>query len=147
MSTQSGGFDITAAKPVTALEDEGQTIEIRDINGEPMTWKDDAGTEYPVTVTVAGSYSTRYRRAQEAQVTRAMKRRNPNLTGEALGKQRLEVEAACVLAWSGFFSKGKPWPCERENVITVLEAAPWIREQIAAAIEDHAGFFKGSSGG
>jgi len=142
MSTQSGGFDLGAAKPVAALEDEGQTIEIRDIDGEVMTWTDGDGKAHPVTITVAGSYSTRYRRAQEAQITRTMKRRNPQITGEALGKQRLEVVAACVLAWTGFANKGKPLPCDKDNVMFVLEAAPWIREQVEGAMEDHAGFFK-----
>lgn len=146
MSTQSGGFDISTAVPVADLENDGIVVELRDVNNDPMYWKDDAGVEHPVTITVAGSYSHRYRRATEAQQTRVMKKRNPQITGELLGKQRLEIVAACVLAWSGFVHKGKPWACEKENVMHVLTAAPYIREQVESAMEDHAAFFKPASG-
>ncbi len=148
MSTQSKtGLDIGSLPRVGDLEDEGVVVELRDINDERLFWQDEKGNEKPVTITVAGSYSHRYRRTQEAQTTRVMKRRGGvQVTGEMLSRQRLELIASCVLGWEGFVAQGKAWPCTKENVMQALQAAPYIREQVEAAMEDHEAFFKRASG-
>lgn len=137
------GFDLSEAAAVAAKEDEGTVVHVRGSDGEPMYFgKDDAE---PVTITVAGTYSKAYRRAVDAQRERLVKQRRVTLTGEALAKQQLELVAACVLAWSGIVDAGKPLPCEKPNVLRLLTAAPWIREQVEEAMQDHAGFFGSSS--
>ena len=54
---------------------------------------------------------------------------------------------AAIQVWAGKVDgvnadeKGTPLPCTKENVIAVLVAAPWIREEVEAAMNDHARFF------
>ena len=115
MSTQNG-FDLSSAPSVESQEDAGIWVEIRDVNGEPMYHGED-GSETPVRIKVAGSYSARYRRAQEAQTTRALKRRGQVLTGELIQRQRLEVAAACTLDWEGFRNGENPFPASKENAL------------------------------
>lgn len=136
------GFDLSAAKPVAAKEDEGQTVHVHSELGEPLYY--DGGK--PVTMTVVGTYSSTYRRAEEALSNQRLKRRSrAALTAGVIRAESRSVLAACVLAWDGFMDGGKPLACTKENVVRVLEAAPWIEDQVTAAMEDHAGFFSNSS--
>lgn len=137
-----GGFDLSTAKPVADREDEGQVVHLSDLHSEPMYYGED---RKPVTVKVAGTFSATYRRAEQALADRRLKRSARRLTGEGMQKDQLGLVAACVLSWEGFFDNGKPIPCDRSSVVMVLERAPWIREQIERAMEDHEGFFGGSS--
>jgi len=133
------GFDIGAAKSVAAQEDEGIVVSVKDAQGAPQF----VG-ETPVTITVAGSYSAIYRRALDAQRDRMVKLRR-GLTGEALQRQQLELVAACILRWDGIMNGDKVFPLTKDNAVALLEAAPWIREEVEAAMGDHAGFFKPAS--
>lgn len=144
--TGSNGFDLGAAPNVADLEEKGVAVQIRDIHGEPMMYRSEGGSEYPVQIVVAGSYSHRYRRAINAQTTRMLGRRAQKMTGELAQENRMEVISRCVISWSGFNSNGQPIPCTPENVKVVMERAPWIRDQVEAAMEDHEAFFKNSSG-
>jgi len=147
MSTPKGGFEFGDATPVADLEDAGAVVHLRDLDDELMYYKlDNDDEEEPVTITVAGSYSKKYKRAQNAQTTKAMKgaRRGTRVTGEALQEQLRDLASTCVLAWDGFFDKGEPMACERDNVVKVFERAPWILEQVQAAQVDHASFFRKS---
>lgn len=135
----SKGFDVAAAKAVAAQEDEGIVVPVKDERGEPQFVGD-----VPVTITVAGTYSSVYRRALDAQRDRLMKRRRAS-TGDELQRQQLEIVAACILAWDGIMSGEKAFPLTKENAIVLLEAAPWIRADVEAAMDDHAGFFKPAS--
>ncbi len=142
---QPTGFELSAVGNVAATEDEGQILEIHDHRGAPLTFTAPDGTEKPVTVRVAGTYSKVYRRAQEMLRERQIRQRRAKLTGEAVTRQSVELVAACILGWDGFFNAGQPLAYERENVIEVLTRAPWIREQVEEAMVDHEGFFTSSS--
>ena len=132
------GFRLDTASARAAREDEGVTVELLDIDGTPLTFGDDSR---PVTMRVAGSYSTVYRKAFERARDQALAKRRRSTNDEAW-RQALEVNAACVLAWDGFYTDGgQPIPFTPANVLAVLEAAPWIREQVEQAITDHARFF------
>ena len=140
----SGGFDLGSAKPVAEREDEGVIIHLSDIEGEKMFYEEN-GEKKPVTWKVAGSYSNIYRRAKESQVTRTVKKgRSQSVTGELLGKQALELVAACSLGFDGLIDKGKKIPFSKDNAKVILDAAPWIREQVESAMEDHSRFFEAS---
>ena len=138
MSTPEG-FDLNSEKAAVAREDEGIVVHITNSKGEPMHF----GDGQPVTVTVAGTYSKRYRDAERERVDRRFKGRQPNI--ETIRRDALEITADCVLAWSGFFDNGKPLDCIRSNVVKVLDGVPWVREQVEKAMEDHAGFSRASS--
>jgi len=140
-----GGFDLESALPVEKMEDKGIDVELLGLDGEWMLFKGENGTEENVSMKVVGTYSTRYRRAQETQTTKTLRKRSSSNLGRDLGERRIELVASCVLSWNGFYHKGTPIAFGRNNVIKVLEAAPWIREQLENAMENHEAFLKGNS--
>jgi hypothetical protein len=133
-------MEITKLK-TAAAEDEGTLVAIRDASGEPELQPNGD----PVTITVAGTYSSRYRRAMDNQRERLLKQRRTSLTGEGLNRQQLELIAASIIEWEGFTAEGQPYPFTKENAIALLDNAPWIREQVEEAMGDHAAFFPKAS--
>lgn len=116
----------------TKPEDEGTVVQIKDASGQP---------EDGVTITVAGSYSSQYRRTSSAQRDRMLKQRRTQLSGEQLERNQLELDAACIISWEGFTTGQAPYPLTKENAVALLTKAPWIREQVEEAMQDHASFF------
>lgn len=137
------GFDLSTAGAVIEREDEGQVVHITDQAGVPMMHGEE--NDKPVTMTVVGTYSQKYRRAMESRTDKRFKLGRKSPDPEALRAEALEVVADCVLAWDGFYSAGKALDCNRKNVVQVLTLAPWIHEQIATAMDDHAGFSRATS--
>lgn len=131
------GFDLDKAPSVIEREDTGRVVELKDEAGRIMDG---------VTVTVAGTYSKRYRRAMEQRADRRFRDQRRTVDPEAIRQEALEVVADCVLGWSGFVASGVPLDCSRPNVVKVFTVAPWIHEQVAAAMDDHASFSVASSG-
>ena len=127
-------FDLGQAQAVAVREEEGRVVELRDEAGEVMQG---------VTVSVVGSYSKRYRDAVDQRANRKF-RLGKLPTPAEIRLETMQLYADCVIQWEGFEHEGKPWPSTRENIVKVFEAAPWIYEQVAAAVEDHAGFTKAS---
>lgn len=136
----SSGIDVAGAAKVADREEEGVLVQIRDPQGEPAMVGDQ-----PVTVRIAGSYSKRYRRIQEGQTQRMLKRRQVALTAEQLTANRVELVAGCILDWSGFTNGGQPYPFSRDNATHLVTVAPWIRDQLEEAQGDHASFSASSS--
>lgn len=134
-------MEIGNAKQVTDREDEGNTIEINDENDEPQFYPEGASEEdgKPVTITVAGTYSKRFRRAREKRRSKNEKRQG-RLSDEEKNRQEVEVAAACIMAWEGFTQGGKPYELTEKNAIDLLLAMPWVYEQVLVAMNDHQGF-------
>lgn len=143
MSDGVGGFDLAPALEVAAREDEGQVVHIHDQLGEPLYYENGSGKK-PVTITVVGTYSKRYRASLDQQQGKQFKRRR--FDPEDARKDTLEILSRCVLAWEGVYNQGQPLEFNRKNVLDVL-AVPFVREQVEVAMGDHAGFFKTSSPG
>jgi hypothetical protein len=145
MSTQ-GGFNVKTAPDLSKLEDEGIWVELIDPEGEEMVWWEDDGEEHPVRILMAGSYSRRYRRAYEAQTTRAVNsRRAMKVTGGLIASQRRELAAACTLKWEGIHDGTGVIECNRENALALYTEHLWVLEQVEQAMNDHAGFSKKDS--
>lgn len=138
------GFNLQSAKPIAAREDEGIDVQLRDENGEAMTYEYEGATR-PVVIRVVGTYSARYRRAQEQQRNAMMQQRRAKFTGDMLYRQGLDLVARCILSWEGIFDGETVVPCTPENAVFLLDAASWIREQVEEAMNDHQGFLKTSS--
>lgn len=142
-STNGKGFDLDTAPDLAAIEDEGIVVALRDAHDEPMTYTD-GGTVKPVTITVLGTYSKTYLDITAAQRRRMGKRlgRGNDLM-EVAEDNATEAVVACVRAWDGFFANGKPFPCTKPNVTTLLRStrAQHIRRQIEQAMGDHERFF------
>jgi len=132
------GFDLGGAAAVVEREDVGRPVHIKNESGELMYV--DADT--PVTITVVGTYSKRYRKAMDAK---AEKRLQQRADMDTIREDAMDVTAQCVTEWQGIFHDGAPLECNKANVLRVLKAAPWVREQVETAMDDHAGFFRASS--
>lgn len=134
-------MEITSKQDVTKREDEGATIHLRDEFGEP--WMEDGR---PVTVTVVGTYSSRYRKAEAASGRRFQKQMRAQGGDFDMRAYNEDVAAQCVVGWTEFTDGGQPLPTTRENALKVFAGFPWVYPQINAAMENHAGFFgKGST--
>lgn len=134
------GFDLTATGQVIEQEEAGRVVHVYDVTGEPMYHGED-----PVTVTVVGTYSKRYRDALEVKRDKRLVSARGKPDADSIREDALDVTATCVIGWHGFFDDGEPMLCNKGNVLRVLKAAPWVREQIEQAMEDHAGFSASSS--
>lgn len=141
-------LNLSTVESKTAAEDAGIPVEINDLDGTPYEYQDSEGTK-KVTITVAGSYSNIHRAALRAQRDRVMaERRAKRLNGQALDAELIELSASCCLSWvglDGFLGDGKPFPCTKENAVFLLTKAPWVLEQVQAAILDHERFFGSNS--
>jgi len=135
-----GTFSWKGAADVASKQDEGTRVVLRDQLGEAFTYANAEGQTVEMTALVAGSLSSTYRKA-EADVRNAMLKRGRSLVlnNEALERQALSVIAACVLEWD-LREGDKAIPCTKENVIQLLTAAPWIRGDVEAAMNDAARF-------
>lgn len=126
--------DLTLAPSVAEIEDAGRTIPLLDVNGDP--WLDDDGT--PVTATIAGLYSKRYRQAKTKELDRALKTGKRG-TGEEFEAANLRVDAALVLTWDIQINGQMAPPA------VVFQQLPHIRDQITEAAAEHAAFFAPTS--
>jgi hypothetical protein len=133
--------DIATASTVTDREDDGIVVELNDEKNQPA-FGPDGSTR--ASVTVAGTYSRRYRLAQVAN-RKTMRKRRGVVDDDTIDELAKEQIAACIIAWDGFVKGGQPFPLNRENAVYVLTVMPWVREQIENAMTDHEAFFsKGS---
>lgn len=137
-------MDINSTETALAIEDEGIVVEIMGPTGDPEMFGD---PEHPVTITVAGTYSKKYRRADEWQRQQVIALRGRKLTGEASLRMLSEFVARCTLGWplGAFVLDGAPLPFSLANAITLYDRLPLVREQVEAGMSDHAGFIKKNS--
>jgi hypothetical protein len=139
---QSNGFDVDQNAKALSVEDDGIVVEIMDPQGDPAY--DVEGK--PVTVTVAGEYSAKYRRAEEWQRKTLMRMRGKEQTGAESLEMQAEFIARCTLGWSGFTQAGQTLPFTTENATMVFVKLPFVRKRVESAMSDHAAFFaKGST--
>jgi len=136
------GFDLSQAAPVVAREDKGIAVHLRDEAGDLMYHGDDK----PVTWTVVGTYSGRYRKALDAQADKRFRSRSRQPDDlDQIREDSIDLVADCSLAWDGFYDNGQPLAFSKASAVKVLKLAPWIREQVERAMDDHAGFSRLSS--
>ena len=130
-------LDLNVAATEASHEDDGQTLTLEDREGQPY--------DPPATIVVAGSYSKHCRTAEarfDRELARSGRRKLPE---DFTLQRRIQVAAACILSWDGIVADGAVVPCTRENAIALLSCAPWVREQVEEAMNDHAGFSKTAS--
>ncbi len=116
---------------IAAREDAGRTIHLRSATGELEYWPDG---KTPITLTVVGTYSKKYREAKRTVQKRYQKRREVDVD-----EFTQEIAALCITAWSIPLGEG-PTPLTKENALKLLQRAPWVAEQVAEAMGDHEGF-------
>lgn len=132
-------FSLSAAKESVDREDIGAPVTLQDEAGDPLMTTDEAGTPIPAVAVVVGKHSATFRKIEQTINNKMLKRRVTELTHEILEQNELEKLAACVKSWN-LRDGSTPIVCDKDNVITVLKSVPWIRTQIATAVNDSARF-------
>lgn len=107
----------------------------------------DDGT--PMTITVNGVYSAKYREALDAQQSARLKRVQSSggkmtLTQEELRSDRFSFVVSMVAGWNITLDGEKP-TCVQKAIRDVFERLPFIYEQIDRALEDGQSFLETSS--
>ena len=138
------GLDLGTHPDVAELEDQGNDVELFDIHGNPIFFTNEKGEQERVSITVAGTYSNRWRRAEDAVTTRMAKGRQAQFTGELFRAQQTEVLALSVIRWRGIFDQGRTLPVTRDNAMRVFARLPFIHEQVEQGAKNHAAFFRSS---
>jgi len=118
--------------------------------GTNVVLKQDDGR--PITITLAGVDSERYRKAQRALTNQRLKmggRRGGagTLTAEELESAGLETLVACTVAWDGIILDGQALECNPANARTLYARLPWVRDQADEFMGERANFLTGSSQG
>lgn len=119
--------------------DEGVALTVlRPDNGEPM--RTAAGE--PVTVTIAGRDSRRYRRAERAMIQRRLANPDVEMTDEVVEQERARILADCVVSWSGVTLEGAELECTADNAQMMFIRFPWLADQVDAFQARRANFFE-----
>ncbi|CDH43851.1 hypothetical protein [Candidatus Contendibacter odensensis] len=121
-----------------SASDAGATLTlVREDNGAIARDKDGN----PITLTVLGSDSAQYRKAQQKNLNRRLAKRTVKVTAEELEAEALDILASATVAWSGFFDGiGDPIPCTPGNALDLYKSYPSIREQADRFVSDRANF-------
>lgn len=100
----------------------------------------DEATPTGVRITLASPYSPQGKAAQFA-VAEFLRKQGEVGVAE-FDAQALKSLVATTVAWDGVVDEADAEvPCNPETVAALYEAAPWVREQVQAAINDRARFF------
>lgn len=114
-------------------------------NYSPIVHED--GT--PMTITVNGVYSAKYREALDAQQAARLKRVQAsggklNLTPEEIRSDRFSFVVSMVTDWSVTLDGERP-ACTQKAVRDLFTRLPFIYDQIDRALEDGQSFLEMSS--
>ncbi|MFP1634085.1 hypothetical protein ACLB6G_20335 [Zhengella sp. ZM62] len=130
------GFDLSAFDEGKKKQEEGIPVPIK----HPAT-----GEETGIVITVASYESERVKAVAREIANRALADQKKNSrkvdTVEAIEDRTFAIALASIVGWSGLEKDGKELPFTRDNARMILEAYPFIAEQIDAAAQDRALFF------
>ncbi len=124
----------------------GAVLELNTKTGEPATQKDGS----PVTITLLGTDSKKWRKAEDAVGDRRLKAASPRhgAAAKSMEEQRNDVAfllASVTVSWSGLQNDGTDLECNLENAKKLYLAHPFIREQVDSFLAERRNFLKASS--
>lgn len=130
---------------VSAAAEEGAILELKDPTGEPILKPDGK----PVTITLAGMESKRFKRARNSIGDRYLKNAGPTSRAaktmeEAIGDLAFQL-ASVTIAWDGVIVDGQELECTQANAKKVYLQYDWVREQVDSFVGNRANFWKASS--
>lgn len=101
----------------------------------------------PMTVTLHGPYSSRYkavlREQQQRRVMEAAQRGDAaTLTPDEIDEMTQELVSRCIEDWSITLEGDEKLPCTPENVESVLTEFPWLRDQLNIALGNVSAFLE-----
>lgn len=131
-------------------EDEGVRLELKDPAGEPLLKPD--GT--PISITLAGTASDRWRKAQDTIGDRWLKSANPRngAIRKTMEEQRNDTAfllASVTLAWDGISFDGGPKDCTPQNAKRLYSHPKlgWLTQQVDEFLGEQRNFMKASPPG
>lgn len=100
-----------------------------------------------LTIRLLPMSSAPLREIQRRMTNESLRTRGKSLTAEKLEANRLDVLVAATEGWE--WADGATWNGEQPDaepatIRKVYKDAPWIKEQVDAALNDEAAFFRGS---
>ncbi len=134
------------AKYKNAAE-QGAVMEVRDPAGDVM-YKDDGTT--PVTITLAGTESKRWRKAEDSIGDKRLERAGTRNNTAAKSMQearndRAFLLAAVTLAWDGIVVDGQVLECTPKNAKDLYTQYDFITTQVDAFLAERKNFLPVSS--
>lgn len=107
----------------------------------------DTNAKLPLTVTILGADSDKYRKVADASTDAIFKEiaktgKVGARSAESTREERIEAVAECIVGWSGFARDNQVLECTRENKVAVLShpGYGWLLDQVDIAIRDRANF-------
>jgi hypothetical protein len=111
------------------------------VTSEVLTNKDSS----PMTITVHGPYSKKYKSIAHAQQNRrlakAQRGGKMTLSAEEIESSAMELLVQCVADWSITLGGEKP-KCTEAKVREVFTNMPWVKDQVDAALGDAQAFLE-----
>ncbi|MDF2367497.1 hypothetical protein [Sneathiella sp.] len=123
-------FDV-AAFDLKARSEAGASLTLR----HPKT-----GEALPAVIWLQGEDAENYRKTLRAQIDRQISERKLELTAAELEERLIERLAAITLRFENIELDGVQYDTTPENVLRLYREHLWIREQVAAFVEDRANF-------
>jgi hypothetical protein len=127
-------FKISEARESVEREEKGISLPFKNLSGE---------TVEGVSVVVVGSYSKTYR-----DNIKSYRQKNKEAMRTPDEDEAESAVAACaVKSWEGFAdADGNPFPHSLENAVVLMQACPWLSEEVRDTAFRHERFFPKPSG-
>lgn len=136
---------IDLAEYDTRRAEAGETMPVRYPGSTEEMRQDD---ETPITLTLAGTDSSRYRKTRRGLVKRrqeaSARTRDSTVPIEVLESESLETVVGCLLGWNGIVLDGESVEFNEHNARRVLIRLPWLVEQAETFLHDRKNFMNGS---
>lgn len=112
-------------------------------NGIPLENDD----KTPMTITVSGVYSTRYKSIVEEQQNERIKRAQQSggkfiLSSAEIAENRMTLVAKCIETWDITLNGQHPPKLDVDEAIKLFKRLPFVFDQVNAGIEDAQAFLE-----
>lgn len=132
-----------ASLDIATRSNEGVKVTLR----HPVTGEDLLNDGKPMSVTVVGEHSDKYKKAQRAIVNRRLavqgkSRKGVTLTAEEIEREALETQIQCVVGFDNLVLDGVvlTYSADAARKLLTDPRLSWIRKQIDDAITDESNF-------
>ncbi|MZR30899.1 hypothetical protein [Sneathiella litorea] len=116
-------------------------LKVRSEAGAPLTLRHPkTGETLPAVIWLQGEDAETYRKCLRAQIDRQIAERKLELTAAELEERLIERLAAITQRFENIEFDGVTYDTTPANVIKLYREHLWIREQVAAFVEDRANF-------
>ncbi|MCC3304924.1 hypothetical protein [Sneathiella sp. HT1-7] len=116
-------------------------LKARSEAGAPLTLRHPkTGEDLPAVIWLQGEDAENYRKCLRSQIDRQIMERKLELTAAELEERLIERLTAITLRFENIEFDGVSYDTTPENILRLYREHLWIREQVAAFVEDRANF-------